>query len=52
MDKNYITEKIWDCLNSQIVPIYAGAKMLKNIFRKIVLLIFINLNLMMNWQII
>ncbi|MCM1125467.1 MAG: glycosyltransferase family 10 [Lachnospiraceae bacterium] len=24
--KNYITEKIWDCLNSQIVPIYLGAK--------------------------
>lgn len=24
--KNYITEKIWDCLNSQIVPIYAGAE--------------------------
>ena len=29
MDKNYITEKIWDCLNSQIVPIYAGAKNVK-----------------------
>lgn len=24
--KNYITEKIWDCLNAQIVPIYAGAE--------------------------
>lgn len=23
--KNYITEKIWDCLNAQIVPVYAGA---------------------------
>lgn len=24
--KNYITEKIWDCLDAQIVPIYAGAE--------------------------
>lgn len=24
-NKDYITEKIWDCLHAQIVPIYAGA---------------------------
>ena len=24
--RDYITEKIWDCLNAQIVPIYAGAE--------------------------
>lgn len=24
--KNYITEKIWDCMDAQIVPIYAGAE--------------------------
>ena len=40
MDKIILLEKIWDCLNSQIVPIYAGAKMLKNIFRKIVFIDF------------
>lgn len=25
-DQDYITEKIWDCLHAQIVPIYAGAR--------------------------
>lgn len=25
-NKDYITEKIWDCLHAQIVPIYAGAR--------------------------
>ena len=25
-DRDYITEKIWDCLHAQIVPVYAGAR--------------------------
>ena len=32
--KNYITEKIWDCLNSQIVPIYAGAELITDFIPK------------------
>lgn len=28
--QNYITEKIWDCLNAQIVPIYAGAENIRD----------------------
>lgn len=28
--RDYITEKIWDCLNAQIVPIYAGAENIRD----------------------
>lgn len=29
-NRDYITEKIWDCLHAQIVPIYAGARNIRD----------------------
>lgn len=29
-ERDYITEKIWDCLNAQIVPIYLGASNIRD----------------------
>ena len=37
--KGYISEKIFDCFYSGTIPIYLGAKDVKTIFPKILLLI-------------